>query len=122
MMLQILKAKIQELTVTESSIDYPGSISLPDELLQASGIKQFELVHVNNKTNGNRITTYAVRTKRKGFVSVNGAASRLFQKGDKIHVLAFAYLNEQEAEAFQPTLVITDSENNVVTSKPYIFE
>jgi len=121
-MLQILKAKIQELTVTESSIDYPGSISLPGELLQASGIKPFELVHVNNKTNGNRITTYAVSNKRKGFVSVNGAASKHFQKGDKIHVLAFAYLNEAEADVFQPTLVITDSENNVVKSQPYTIE
>ncbi len=119
MMLQILKAKIQQLTVTESCIDYPGSISLPDELLKVSGIKQFELVYVNNKTNGNRITTYAVRNKQQGFVSINGAASKLFTKGDIIHVLAFAYLNEEEADTFKPTLVITDKENKVIESKPY---
>jgi aspartate 1-decarboxylase len=119
MMLQILKAKIQEVIVSESSVDYPGSIALPEELLKASGIKQFELVHVNNKTNGNRIITYAVRSKNQGFVSVNGAASKLFQKGDTIHVLAYAYLNETEADTFQPILVITNKENKVVESKPY---
>ena len=122
MQLQLLKSKIQELIVTESNIDYPGSISLPNELLKASGIKQFELVHVNNKTNGNRIVTYAVRNMEKGRVTINGAASKLFQKGDKIHVLAFAYLNEVEANTFQPTLVIADRENIVIENKPYEFE
>lgn len=122
MLLQILKAKIQELVVTESSIHYPGSISLPDDLLNASGIRPFELVHVNNKTNGNRIITYAVKSKRQGFVSINGAASKFFQKGDCVHVLAFAYLNETEAETFQPTLVTADKENNIIASRPYTFD
>jgi aspartate 1-decarboxylase len=121
MMLQLLKTKIQQLVVSESSSEYPGSISLPGELLDASGIKQFELVHVNNKTNGNRIVTYAVRNKRPGFVTVNGAASRLFQKGDIVHVLAFAWLTEAEAAEFQPTLVLADQENRVIESKPYTF-
>ena len=120
MMLQILKAKIQEVIVSESNIDYPGSISLPAELIKASGIRQFEFVHVNNKTNGNRITTYAVISKQNGFVSVNGAASKHFRKGDIVHVLAYTYLNEKEADTFQPTLVITDKENNVVSSGPYV--
>ena len=122
MMLQILKSKIQGVIVTESNIDYPGSISLPNEILIASGIKQFELVHVNNKTNGNRIITYAVRNNQKGSVTINGAASKLFQKGDIVHVLAFAFINESETEAFLPTLVITGKENNVIVSKPYSFE
>ncbi len=122
MMIQILKAKILEVTVTESNIDYPGSISLPDELLKASGIKQFELVHVNNKTNGNRIITYAVRNKQKGKVTINGAASKHFLKGETIHILAYALVNEQEADTFQPILVITDRENNVIESKPYTID
>jgi len=122
MMLQILKTKIKELTVSESSINYPGSISLPDAILKASGIKQFELVHVNNKTNGNRITTYAVRNKTQGSVTLNGAASHLFSKGDQIHVLAYALLNEGECETFEPTLVITDRENRVISAKTYSFD
>ena len=119
MLLQLLKVKIQEITVTESSIEYPGSISLPDEIFKASGIQEFELVHVNNKTNGNRIITYAVKNNKQGYVSVNGAASKLFQKGDIIHVLAYAFLNEQEAGTYKPTLVLTDKENNIIASKPY---
>ncbi len=122
MFCQILKAKIQEITVTESNINYPGSISMSEELLNASGIKQFELVHVNNKTNGTRIITYAVKNNQKGHVTINGAASKYFQKGDTIHVLAFALINELEIETFKPTIVITDKENNVVVSKPYAFE
>lgn len=119
MLIQILKSKIQHITVTESSINYPGSISLPLELLEAAGLKQFELVHVNNRTNGNRIITYAVKNNQKGHVTINGAASKLFQKGDTIHVLAFAYLQEDEVDKFRPTIVITDEENNVIETKPY---
>jgi aspartate 1-decarboxylase len=120
-MIQILKSKIQEITVTESNMEYPGSISLPDELLTASGIKQFEMVHVNNKTNGNRIITYAVRNKQKGQVTINGAASVHFKKGDQVHVLAYRYLDEEQAHLFLPTLVLTDKQNNLLESKPYVF-
>ncbi len=122
MTIQILKSKIQGVIVTESNIEYPGSISLPAELLAASGIKQFELVHVNNKTNGHRIITYAVKNNQKGRVTINGAASKFFQKGDIVHVLAFAFINESEAEMFRPTLVLTDKENNVTESKPYTID
>lgn len=120
MMLQLLRVKIQELIVKESNVEYPGSISLPDEIFKASGIKPFELVHVNNKTNGNRIITYAVKNSKPGFVSINGAASKLFKQDDIIHVLAYVYLNEAEADTFSPTLVLTDKENKVISSKPYI--
>lgn len=122
MLLQILKSKIQEIIVTESSIDYPGSISLPSELFAASGIKPFELVHVNNKTNGSRIITYAVKNSEKGRVTVNGAASHLFRKGDVIHVLSFVLLDESEVAAHRPILVITDKDNNVIEKKPYLFD
>jgi aspartate 1-decarboxylase len=122
MMLQILKAKLQGVIVSESNINYPGSISLPEELLRASGIKQFELVYVNNRTNGSRIVTYAVKSKREGFVSVNGAASHHFKSGDTVHVLSYCNLSAEEADVFQPVLVITDKDNRLVESKPYTFE
>ena len=118
----MLRSKIQELIVTVSNVDYPGSISLPNELMLASGIKEFELVHVNNKTNGNRIVTYAVKNNKTGSVTINGAASKLFQRGDIVHVLAFAFINEFETETFEPLLVTADKENNVINCKPYRFE
>lgn len=122
MLLQILRVKIQQLVVTESSEHYPGSIALPDELIEASGLKLFEQVHVNNINNGNRIVTYVIRSKKEGFVSVNGAASRKFNKGDKIHVLAFGYFDkEKEAEDFQPTIVHADENNKLKDVKKYTF-
>lgn len=119
MLLQILKSKIKHLTVTESNSEYQGSISLPEELMHAANIKPFESVHVNNKTNGNRIITYAIKSKQKGMVTINGAASKLFSQGDIVHVLVFAYMNDHEANGFVPTLVITDKENNLIKSEAY---
>lgn len=119
---QMLKSKIQELQVTESSINYPGSISLPEELMKAARIRPFELVHVNNKSNGNRIQTYAVKSSEKGRVTLNGAASKLFSKGDTIHVLSYALLNEQEAEDHEPILVLASSSNLLIQASPYEFQ
>ena len=122
MLLQLLRVKIQQLIVTESSESYPGSIALPDDLLEASGLKLFEQVHINNLTNGNRIITYVVKSNKPGYVSLNGAASKLFNKGDKIHVLAFGYFNdEEEALRFEPTIVYADEENKLIEAKNYTF-
>lgn len=119
MQLQILRVKIQELIVSESSITYPGSIGLPDDIIKGGGLKLFEQVYVNNATNGNRIMTYLVRSKKPGIVTVNGAASKLFKAGDKIHVLAFGYFDEEEAERFQPIIIHADAENKLIDVVPY---
>ena len=122
MLLQLLRVKIQQLIVTESSENYPGSIALPDDLIEASGFRLFEQVHVNNLTNGNRIVTYVVRSNKPGYVSLNGAASKLFNKGDKIHVLAFGYFEDElECRGFQPTIVYADEHNKLIEAKEYIF-
>lgn len=122
MLLQLLRVKIQQLIVTESSESYPGSIALPDDLIEASGLKLFEQVHINNLTNGNRIVTYVVRSKKPGYVSLNGAASKLFKKGDKIHVLSYGYFDDElESKDFQPTIVYADEHNKLIEAKEYIF-
>lgn len=121
-MIQLLKSKIQELVVTESRIDYLGSISLPSEIMKASGIVQFEQVFVNNKSNGNRIITYAVENKNIGCVTLNGAASKLFNHGDIIHVMSYIFLSDAEMISFQPTLVLADWNNKLIEAKPYVFE
>ncbi len=122
MQIEILKCKIKELIVSESSVEYPGSIALPEELLTAAGIVPFEKVYVNNKSNGNRIITYAVKSKKPGFVTVNGAASKLFEKNDFIHVMAYTFLSPEEAATFSPTLVECNEENIVVHSGKYNWE
>src|SRR4028119_453894 len=117
MLIQLLRTKVQQLIVTESSESYPGSIALPDDIIEASGLKLFEQVHVNNLSNGNRIITYVVRSKREGFVTLNGAASKLFKKGDKIHVLAYGYFTEQDAAEFEPRIIYTDAHNKLIEAK-----
>lgn len=121
MFIQLLRSKVQQLIISESSENYPGSIGLPDDIIEAGGFKLFEQVYVNNLTNGNRIMTYLVRSKKAGFVTLNGAASKLFTKGDKIHVLAFGYFKEEEALDFEPTIVYTDAHNHVIEVKTYAF-
>jgi aspartate 1-decarboxylase len=71
MLMRLLRIKIQELIVTESSLSYPGSIGLPEKIIEASGLKLFEQVHVNNPANGNGIITYVIKSKMNGFVSRN---------------------------------------------------
>ena len=121
MLIQLLRAKVQQLIVSESSEDYPGSIALPDEIIEACGLRLFEQVHVNNLTNGNRILTYVVRSNKPGYVTLNGAASKLFKKGDKIHVLAYAYFTEVDADAFEPRIVYADADNRLIEAKTYVF-
>jgi aspartate 1-decarboxylase len=121
MLIQLLRVKIQQLIVSESSVSYPGSIALPDELIEASGLKLFELVHVNNVNNGSRIITYVVRSKKKGYVSLNGAASKHFVQGDTIHVLSYAYVTEQNAVLHEPKIIYTDADNCLVEVKTYTF-
>jgi aspartate 1-decarboxylase len=121
MFIQLLRTKIQQVIVSESSENYPGSIALPDELIHAAGLRLFEQVFVNNLTNGNRIMTYVVRSKRDGIVTLNGAASKLFKKGDKIHVLAFGYFNEAEVAEFEPTIIYADAQNRLIEAKTYAF-
>ncbi len=121
MLIQLLRTKVQQLIVSESSESYPGSIALPDEIIDAAGLKLFEQVHVNNLTNGNRIITYVVRSKKEGFVTLNGAASKLFKKGDKIHILAFGYFAEEEASEFEPAIIYADAANRLIEAKIYAF-
>jgi len=121
MLIQLLRTKVQQVIVSESSESYPGSIALPDEIIDAAGLKLFEQVHVNNLTNGNRIITYVVRSKKEGFVTLNGAASKLFKKGDKIHILAFGYFSEEEASEFEPTIIYANAENRLIEAKTYAF-
>ena len=120
MLIQILRVKIQELVVSESSPNYPGSIALPQELIEASGLKLFEQVHINNLTNGNRIITYVIKSKSRGFVTLNGAASKKFAKGDKIHVLAFGYIDiNDQADEKTPVIVHADADNKLIEVKNY---
>src|SRR3989338_7543796 len=107
----MLKSKIHRATVTDSNVDYEGSIALDEALLEAAGIYEFEQVQVYNINNGMRFTTYAIRAERgSGRVSINGAAALLARKGDLVIIASYSVLEEPEALSHRPVLVYVDKD------------
>ena len=119
-MIQILKSKVKELIVTQSDVNYPGSVAMPEEIMKAANIIEFELVHLNNITTGARVLTYAVKSGSRGRVTVDGAAASLFNADDKVHV--FTFLDQQKAASFRPQLVIADQNNELITTDDYVID
>lgn len=114
MFLSILKSKIHCATVTEANLHYMGSITIDEELMEASGLVAGEHVHVVNNSNGERIETYVIRGERgSGCICLNGAAARKFLAGDKIIIMAYASMTPEEARLFKPTVIFPDENNHV---------
>lgn len=106
----VLKGKLHRLTVTETNLDYEGSIEIDARLLEAAGIRPYELVMVANFTNGQRIWTYAI-PHEKGQVRLNGGAARMGIKGDIITV--FAFVQVEAGEEIHPKIVLVSKGNRV---------
>lgn len=114
MILTMLKSKIHRAVVTEANLNYVGSITIDSALLEASGIIEYEKVQVVNVTNGSRIETYAIKgEKNSGVVCLNGAAARCAAQGDIVIIMAYAQMDEKEAESHLPKVVLVDNENKV---------
>ena len=113
MISSFLKSKIHGATVTDSNLEYDGSISIPKDLLDSARIRPFEKVHVYNVTNGERFETYAIEGQ-KGSIVINGAAAWKAKKDDKIIVATYCDLNEEEAWTHRPRLVFVGPGNDVV--------
>jgi aspartate 1-decarboxylase len=111
--IEMLKSKIHRATVTGAELDYTGSVSIDPELCAAVGLREFEKVDVLDIDNGARLTTYVI-LGAPGEVCLNGAAARLVAKGDRVIIVAYAQLDESEAEAFRPRIVLVDERNRVV--------
>ncbi|HYD42423.1 MAG TPA: aspartate 1-decarboxylase [Anaeromyxobacter sp.] len=110
-----LKSKIHRATVTHADLEYEGSVSIDEDLLEAAGIWEHEAVHVWNITRGTRLQTYAIRGERgSGVICINGAAAHLNKPGDLVILASFAELEESEAKTFKPTVVLVDSQNRIV--------
>lgn len=113
MFLSILKSKIHCARVTEANLHYMGSITIDEELMEASGLLAGEHVHVVNNNNGERIETYVIRGPRhSGCICLNGAAARKFQVGDEIIIMAYAAMTPEEAGAFKPAVIFPDGPDN----------
>jgi aspartate 1-decarboxylase len=114
-----MKAKIHRAVVTQSDLHYEGSIGIDEFLLEQSGILPFEAVHVWNVNNATRFETYAIPLKRNsGEICINGAAARLAQPGDLVIVAAFCWMDDLQARAHKPAIILVDGQNRPVSPKP----
>ena len=114
-----LKCKIHRATVTQADVNYVGSITIDEDLLDAVGMAEYEKVHVLDISNGNRIETYIIKGERgSGEILINGAAAHLIQEGHLVIIVAYCVLNEVEAEEHQPTVVHVDEQNKITDKLP----
>lgn len=109
MLVEMLKAKLHRVTVTQAELNYIGSITIDEDLLIAAGIRVHEKVSIVNVNNGERFETYTIKgAKGSGVICVNGAAARKVQVGDTLIVIAYCQLTNEEADIHQPTIVQTE--------------
>ncbi len=109
------KSKIHRATVTHADLDYEGSVSIDEDLLEAAGIWEYEAVHIWNITRGTRLETYAIKGERgSGTICINGAAAHLNKPGDLVILATFAELEESEARVHKPVVVLVDRQNRIV--------
>lgn len=114
MFITSLKGKIHCATVTEANLNYMGSITIDAALMEASGIRPNEKVQIVNNNNGSRFETYVIKgTANSGVICLNGAAARKVQPGDKVIIIAYAMMTEEEAECFAPRVVMVDADNKI---------
>ena len=113
MYVEILKSKIHRVTVTDANLNYIGSITIDEDLINAANILPNEKVFIVNNNNGARFETYVIKGKKgSGEICLNGAAARLVQPGDIIIILAYAWMDSEEAKIFEPKVIFPDTETN----------
>jgi aspartate 1-decarboxylase len=114
MNIEILKSKIHRATITQANLNYIGSISIDENLMDAANLIEFEKVQVVNINNGERLETYVIKGERgSGVISLNGAAARKAAVGDLVIIAAFAHMDFEEAKKFSPSIVFPDSNNQI---------
>jgi len=114
MILTMLKSKIHRAVITEAKLNYVGSITIDSTLMGNANILEYEKVQIVDIDNGNRFETYAIAgDPGSGVMCINGAAARCVQPGDKIIIMTYCQINEEEAKKFKPTVVFVGDDNNV---------
>lgn len=120
MTITMLKAKIHRATVTQAELNYVGSITVDIDLLEQSGILEYEKVQIVDVDNGARFETYTIAGERgSGVMCLNGAAARMVQTGDKIILMAYAEVTPEEAKELHPTVLFVDEKNKVTKITNY---
>ena len=112
--MEMLYSKLHRATVTDANLNYVGSITIDEELMQAAKMRVGQKVEILNINNGERFSTYVILGERgKRDICLNGAAARRVHKGDKIIIVAYGTYHENELEAYKPRVVILDDDNNI---------
>lgn len=115
MYINLLKSKIHRAVVTEANLDYVGSITIDEALMEASDIIKNEKVQIADINNGNRFETYVIPGERgSGMICLNGATARLVLPGDLIIIMSYAFLNREEVSSFEPRIVFVNGKNKVI--------
>ena len=123
MTIEMLYSKSHRATVTDANLNYVGSITIDEELMEEANLLVGQKVDIVNINNGERFSTYVIKGKRGSKeICLNGAAARKVHKGDKIIIIAYANKTLEEAKNFKPAVVIVDDENNVVEKTTYLQE
>jgi len=112
MHIEIMKSKIHRATVTEADLNYIGSITIDEDLMDAANLIENERVDIYNVNSGSRFNTYVIKGERgKGDIGVNGAAARMVQKGDYLIIVSYASMDFEEAKTFVPAIVFPTDKN-----------
>lgn len=120
MYINMMKSKMHRVKVTEANLDYIGSITIDEDLMEAADILENEKVQIVNINNGNRFDTYVIKgEKGSGIVCINGAAARLAQPGDFVIIISYGIFDRNEAKNFKPRVVFVDSNNRISDIKVF---
>ncbi|MEC3880501.1 aspartate 1-decarboxylase [Parapedobacter sp. 10938] len=115
MVIEVLKSKIHRVRVTQAELNYVGSITIDEDLMDAANIIANEKVQIVNNNNGARFETYVIKGERgSGVVCLNGAAARLVQVGDVVIIISYALMEQQEAKGYEPLLVFPNENNRLI--------
>lgn len=115
MQIEVLKSKLHRVRVTEANLEYIGSITIDEDLMDAANIVAGEHVYIVDNNNGERFETYAIAGERgSGMICLNGAAARKVLPGDIIIIMTYALITPEEARSFKPAIVFPDSETNLL--------
>jgi aspartate 1-decarboxylase len=113
MEIQVMKSKLHNVTVTQAELDYIGSITIDEDLMDAANLIENEQVHVLNKSNGERIITYVIKGERgSGVICMNGPAALRVKPGDVVIVISYANMAFEKAKAFRPWVIFPDTKTN----------
>lgn len=120
MIVEMLQSKIHRATVTQADLNYVGSITIDLELMEKSGIREYQKVQIVDVNNGNRFETYTIAGEPgSGIICLNGAAARCVSVNDKIIIMAYCGCNAEEAKNHKPKVVFVDDENSIVRVTNY---